>query len=58
MNGTTNASGYLGFPLPIPTGTWNAGFAFYFQAVYVDPGGPILGLASSSQGLKIRIGRS
>lgn len=54
----TNAGGSASVPLAIPAGTWNWGIQLYFQYVVIDIGGPILGLASTSDALRIRIGRS
>ena len=55
---STNASGAAATGVSIPPGPWNIGIQLYFQYVIVDAGGPILGLASSSNGLRIRIGGS
>ena len=44
--------------LPVPPGPWNIGIQLYFQYVIIDLGGPLLGVASTSNALRIRIGGS
>jgi ELWxxDGT repeat protein len=55
---TTGGTGTAAVTMPIPSSTAFLGASFWFQWVTVDLGGPVLGVASLSNGLRIRIGRS
>jgi hypothetical protein len=53
----TNASGALAFPFPIPSNPAFSGLTFELQALVVPSGGgPLLGVAELSNGLRVRLG--
>ena len=53
----SNASGALAFPFPIPSNPAFSGLSFELQALVVPSGGgPLLGVAELSNGLRVRLG--
>jgi hypothetical protein len=54
--GVANEARFFGYTMPIPLGTNLIGATFYVQGAAIDTGGALLGLASLTQGLQVRVG--
>lgn len=54
--GATDLAGSAWLPMPLPSSTAFRGLQFYAQAAVLDGNGPLLGMASLSNALQVRIG--